>query len=46
VRSVVSTVALTSNLTPELLEVGARQATDAGVQLSWQTADAEAMPSW
>jgi len=33
-----------SDLTPELLEVGRRQATEAGLELSWETADAEALP--
>lgn len=33
-----------SDLTPELLEVGRRIATERGVDLTWQQADAEALP--
>jgi SAM-dependent methyltransferase len=33
-----------SDLTPELLEAGERAATEQGVELSWQTADAEDLP--
>ncbi|MFS0868297.1 class I SAM-dependent methyltransferase [Microbacterium sp. 179-B 1A2 NHS] len=33
-----------TDLTPELLEVGRRTADAAGVELEWQTADAEALP--
>ena len=33
-----------SDLTPELLEIGQRRAADAGVQLRWVEADAEALP--
>ncbi len=33
-----------SDLTPELLETGRRLAAEAGVELSWETADAEALP--
>src|SRR4051794_7586517 len=33
-----------SDLTPELLEVGRRRAGDAGVDLDWVEADAEALP--
>ena len=33
-----------SDLTPELLEIGRRRAKDAGVDLDWVEADAEALP--
>jgi ubiquinone/menaquinone biosynthesis C-methylase UbiE len=33
-----------SDLTPELFDVGRKAAADAGVELDWQTADAEALP--
>lgn len=33
-----------SDLTPELLEIGERRAAEAGVTLTWDTADAEALP--
>ncbi len=33
-----------SDLTPELLEVGRRLAAEAGVELSWEVGDAEALP--
>jgi SAM-dependent methyltransferase len=33
-----------TDLTPELLEVGRAAAADEGLQLTWQTADAEALP--
>jgi SAM-dependent methyltransferase len=33
-----------SDLTPELLETGARRAADAGVEIAWEAADAEALP--
>jgi 2-polyprenyl-3-methyl-5-hydroxy-6-metoxy-1,4-benzoquinol methylase len=33
-----------SDITPELLEVGQKWATEVGVQLTWETADAEALP--
>ncbi|MFF9718842.1 class I SAM-dependent methyltransferase [Streptomyces sp. NPDC014603] len=33
-----------SDLTPELLETGRRLAEDRGARLSWETADAEALP--
>lgn len=33
-----------SDLTPELLEIGQRRAAEAGVQLRWVEADAEALP--
>jgi SAM-dependent methyltransferase len=33
-----------SDLTPELLEVGRRRAEEAGVALSWEVGDAEALP--
>lgn len=33
-----------SDLTPELLEVGRREAGDEGLRLEWQQADAEALP--
>lgn len=33
-----------SDLTPELLEAGRRRAQEAGVELDWQVADAEALP--
>ncbi|HEY0891179.1 MAG TPA: class I SAM-dependent methyltransferase [Nocardioides sp.] len=33
-----------SDLTPELLEIGERRAAEAGVTLTWETADAEALP--
>ena len=32
------------DLTPELLEVGQKSAAEAGVELTWETADAEALP--
>jgi SAM-dependent methyltransferase len=35
---------IASDLTPELLETGQKLATEAGVQLTWETADAEALP--
>ena len=35
---------IASDLTPELLERGRQHAAAAGVQLSWETADAEALP--
>ncbi|NHC14953.1 class I SAM-dependent methyltransferase [Motilibacter deserti] len=35
---------LATDLTPELLEVGRKQADRAGVRLEWQEADAEALP--
>jgi ubiquinone/menaquinone biosynthesis C-methylase UbiE len=33
-----------SDLTPELLEVGQKWAAEVGVELTWETADAEALP--
>ncbi len=33
-----------SDLTPELFEVGRKAAAEAGVEIDWQTADAEALP--
>jgi SAM-dependent methyltransferase len=36
--------AIASDLTPELLEVGQKWAAELGVQLTWETADAEALP--
>jgi SAM-dependent methyltransferase len=33
-----------SDLTPELMEVGKKWAAEVGVQLTWETADAEALP--
>ena len=33
-----------SDLTPELFEVGRKAAAEAGVEVDWQTADAEALP--
>ena len=33
-----------SDLTPELLEIGKKLAAEAGVQLTWEIADAEALP--
>lgn len=33
-----------SDLTPELLAIGERRAADAGVSITWDTADAEALP--
>ena len=33
-----------SDLTPELLAIGEQRAADAGVSISWETADAEALP--
>ncbi|MGI8434504.1 MAG: class I SAM-dependent methyltransferase [Nocardioidaceae bacterium] len=33
-----------SDLTPELLETGRRQAAEQGVELEWRTADAESLP--
>ena len=35
---------IASDLTPELLEVGRREATARGLQLDWRQADAEALP--
>lgn len=35
---------IASDLTPELLEVGRREATARGLQLEWRQADAEALP--
>jgi SAM-dependent methyltransferase len=35
---------IASDLTPELFEVGRRQAATAGVELEWREADAEALP--
>ena len=35
---------IASDLTPELMEVGKKWAADVGVQLTWETADAEALP--
>ena len=35
---------IASDLTPELLETGQKLAAEAGVQLTWETADAEALP--
>lgn len=35
---------IASDVTPELLEVGRRWATELGIQLTWETADAEALP--
>ena len=35
---------IASDLTPELLENGQKLAAEAGVQLTWETADAEALP--
>jgi ubiquinone/menaquinone biosynthesis C-methylase UbiE len=35
---------IASDLTPELMETGQKLATEAGVQLTWETADAEALP--
>lgn len=34
---------IASDLTPELLETGQKLAAEAGVQLTWETADAEAL---
>jgi ubiquinone/menaquinone biosynthesis C-methylase UbiE len=33
-----------SDLTPELFEIGRKAAAEAGVEIDWQTADAEALP--
>lgn len=33
-----------SDLTPELLDIGRTRAAEAGVEVSWETADAEALP--
>ena len=33
-----------SDLTPELLDVGRRRAENAGIELNWETGDAEALP--
>ena len=35
---------IASDLTPELLEVGQKWAAEVGVELTWETADAEALP--
>jgi SAM-dependent methyltransferase len=35
---------IASDLTPELLEVGQKWAAELGIQLTWETADAEALP--
>ena len=35
---------IASDLTPELLEVGRKQAQELGVELTWEAADAEALP--
>jgi SAM-dependent methyltransferase len=35
---------IASDLTPELLEIGKKLAAEAGVQLTWEIADAEALP--
>jgi ubiquinone/menaquinone biosynthesis C-methylase UbiE len=35
---------IASDLTPELLETGQKLAAEVGVQLTWETADAEALP--
>ena len=35
---------IASDLTPKLLETGQKLAAEAGVQLTWETADAEALP--
>jgi ubiquinone/menaquinone biosynthesis C-methylase UbiE len=35
---------IASDLTPELLEVGQKSAAEAAVELTWETADAEALP--
>ena len=35
---------IASDLTPELLEVGRKRAQELGVELTWETADAEALP--
>lgn len=35
---------IASDLTPELMEVGKRWAAEVGVELTWETADAEALP--
>jgi ubiquinone/menaquinone biosynthesis C-methylase UbiE len=35
---------IASDLTPELIETGQKLATEAGLQLTWETADAEALP--
>jgi len=35
---------IASDITPELLETGQKLAAEAGVQLTWETADAEALP--
>jgi SAM-dependent methyltransferase len=35
---------IASDLTPELLEVGRKWAAELGIQLTWETADAEALP--
>jgi SAM-dependent methyltransferase len=35
---------IASDLTPELMEVGKKWAAEVGVQLTWETADAEALP--
>lgn len=37
-------VVTASDLTPELLEIGARRGAAAGVDIAWETADAEALP--
>lgn len=37
-------VVTASDLTPELLEIGARHAAESGVSIDWQVADAEALP--
>jgi ubiquinone/menaquinone biosynthesis C-methylase UbiE len=36
--------AIASDLTPELFEAGQKWAAELGVQLTWETADAEALP--
>ena len=35
---------IASDLTPELMEVGKKWAAEVGVELAWETADAEALP--
>jgi SAM-dependent methyltransferase len=35
---------IASDLTPELLEIGQKWAAEVGVELAWETADAEALP--
>ncbi|WGL53290.1 class I SAM-dependent methyltransferase [Nocardioides sp. BP30] len=37
-------VVTASDLTPELLEIGRRRAAEAGLEITWETADAEALP--